>query len=80
MSSTDFIGLWGIVGSTHFPNIVKASNDSMLSITIYNASSSELTLRVMLIIALIGMPFVIGYTIYLYKVFIGKVRSEEEGY
>lgn len=74
MSSTGFISLWGIVGAIHFPNLVKASNDSTLSITIYNASSSELTLRVMLIIALIGMPFVIGYTTYLYKVFRGKVR------
>jgi len=80
MSSTGFISLWGIVGSIHFPNLVKASNNSKLSITIYNASSSELTLRVMLIIALIGMPFVIGYTIYLYKVFRGKVRLGEEGY
>ena len=31
----------------------------------------------MLIIALIGMPFVIGYTIYSYKVFKGKVRPED---
>ncbi|MGB2765379.1 MAG: cytochrome d ubiquinol oxidase subunit II [Candidatus Aminicenantes bacterium] len=77
MSSTSFLSLWGIVGAIHFPNLVKASNDTTLSITIYNASSSELTLRVMLIIALIGMPFVIGYTIFLYKVFKGKVRMEE---
>ncbi len=77
MSSTAFAGLWGITGSIHFPNLVKAGNNPDLSLTIYNASSSELTLKVMLIIALIGMPFVIGYTIYLYKVFKGKVQLEE---
>jgi cytochrome d ubiquinol oxidase subunit II len=64
----------------HFPNLVKASNETSLSLTIYNSSSSELTLKVMLIIAIIGMPFVIGYTIYLYKVFKGKVKPEEEAY
>jgi cytochrome d ubiquinol oxidase subunit II len=76
MSSLAFLGLWGIVGAIHFPNLVKASNDPSLSLTIYNASSSELTLKVMLIIALIGMPIVIGYTVYLYKVFKGKVQIE----
>jgi cytochrome d ubiquinol oxidase subunit II len=73
MSSLIFIGLWGIVGAIHFPNLVKASNAPNLSLTIYNASSSELTLKIMLIIALIGMPIVITYTAYVYKVFRGKV-------
>lgn len=73
MSSMQFVGLWGIVGAIHFPNLVRASNCTYLNLTIYNASSTELTLKVMSIIALIGMPLVIAYTIYLYKVFEGKV-------
>jgi cytochrome d ubiquinol oxidase subunit II len=77
MSSLAFLGLWGIAGAIHFPNLVKASNDPALNLTITNASSSELTLKVMLIIALIGMPIVIGYTIYLYKVFRGKIPVGE---
>jgi len=76
MSSLAFIGLWGIIGAIHFPNLVKANNDPAFSLTIYNASSSELTLKVMLVIALIGMPIVIGYTIYLYKIFKGKIQIE----
>ena len=75
LSSLSFLGLWGITGAVHFPNLVTAAGDTGLSITIYNASSSALTLKVMLIIALIGMPLVIGYTIYLYKVFKGKVTT-----
>jgi cytochrome d ubiquinol oxidase subunit II len=73
MSSLAFLSLWGIAGAIHFPHLVKASNDPTLSLTISNASSSELTLKVMLIIALVGMPIVIGYTIYLYKIFKGKI-------
>jgi len=76
LSSAAFLVLWAIVGAIHFPNLVNASNDSALSLTIHNASSSELTLTVMLIIALVGMPIVIGYTLYVYRVFKGKVQNE----
>lgn len=79
-SSLAFCGLWAIAGAVHFPNLVKASNDPSMSLTIHNSSSSELTLKVMLIIAVIGMPLVIGYTIYLYRVFKGKIKSEDISY
>ncbi len=78
-SSAAFAGLWGIVGSIHYPNLIKAQ-ESSFDITLSNASSSALTLKVMLIIALVGMPIVIGYTIFAYRVFKGKVKSEDEGY
>ncbi len=81
MSSLAIVGLWGIIGAIHFPNLVRSINDpANLSITIYNASSSKLTLTVMLIIALIGMPIVILYTAYIYKWFKGKVKLEEGAY
>ncbi len=73
MSSLIFSGLWGITGAVHYPNLVRCSNDPALSLTISNASSTQLTLTVMFIIALVGMPVVICYTIYVYKVFKGKV-------
>jgi cytochrome d ubiquinol oxidase subunit II len=74
-SSAAFLGLWGIAGANLFPNLVRASNDPGLSLTIRNASSSPLTLKVMLIIALVGMPLVIGYTIWSYRVFKGKAKA-----
>jgi cytochrome d ubiquinol oxidase subunit II len=73
ISSLIFISLWGIVASIQFPYLVKAINNPSYSLTIYNASSSSLTLKVMLLIAIIGMPFVIGYTIYVYKIFKGRI-------
>lgn len=56
-----------------FPNLVIASNDPARSLTVFNASSSERTLGVMLVIALIGMPVVIGYTAVIHRIFKGKV-------
>jgi cytochrome bd ubiquinol oxidase subunit II len=78
-SSTAFLGLWGIVGAIHYPNLVRAT-DPALSLTISNASSSALTLKVMLIIALVGMPLVVGYKIFAYRVFKGRVDSAGPGY
>jgi cytochrome d ubiquinol oxidase subunit II len=80
LSSMIFVSLWGIAGSVLYPHLVRASNDPAFSITVSNASSSLLTLKVMLVIALIGMPIVIGYTLYLYKVFKGKIKKEEKAY
>ena len=74
MSSLSFLGLWGIAGSLQFPVMVRAMGGQDLHLTIYNSSSSELTLTVMLVIAIIGMPMVIAYTAYIYRVFKGKIQ------
>jgi len=63
-----------------FPRFVPSSIDLNYSLTIYNASSSPLTLRTMLIIALIGVPIVIGYSIFIHHVFRGKVEITDESY
>jgi cytochrome d ubiquinol oxidase subunit II len=73
MSSLSFIGLWGIAGSLQFPDLVKSSLNPKLHLSIYNTSSTQLTLTVMIIIAAIGMPIVVAYTIYAYRIFKGKV-------
>lgn len=68
LSTVSFTGLWAVAGAVHFPKLVNASNDQTLSLTLYNASSSETTLKLMLGIAVIGMPIVILYTAYIYRV------------
>lgn len=73
-SSLAFISMWGITGALQYPVLVRAINDPALSITAFNASSSKLTLSVMLGIALVGMPIVIGYTTYVYRIYRGKVK------
>lgn len=62
-----------------FPNWVPAVNPEY-SLTIYNAASSQLTLKTMLIIAMMGVPIVLFYTGYVYWVFRGKFNSEQSGY
>ena len=79
LSSVYMAGLIATLGLGMFPNLVPAL-DPRLSLTIYNAASSDLTLKVMLIIALIGVPIVLFYTIYVYRVFKGKVDIDAEGY
>jgi len=78
-SSAAFLGLWGIVGAIQYPILVRAT-DPALSLTIANASSSALTLKVMLIIAVAGMPLVIGYTVFAFRVFKGKAEASDPGY
>ena len=63
-----------------FPNIVFSNPNPEYSLTIYNAASSEKTLTIMLIIALIGIPFVLAYTISIYWIFRGKVKLDEMSY
>ena len=63
-----------------YPRLVPSSLDLAHSLTIANASSTPRTLRTMLVIALVGMPIVIGYTIYIYRVFKGKVEITEASY
>lgn len=63
-----------------FPNIVLSNPITENSLNIYNAASSQKTLGIMLIMALIGMPFVIAYTVIIYKVYKGKVKLDEMSY
>lgn len=63
-----------------FPNMVRSSGNPDLSLTIYNAASSQKTLSVMLTIAIIGIPFVLAYTISIYWIFRGKVKLDSTSY
>jgi len=69
-----------LTGLSLYPMMVPAQPDLSNSLNIYNSSSTAKTLKVMLLIALIGMPVVIGYTVFVYRVFKGKVNTGESGY
>ncbi len=75
------VAFTGIAGL--FPNLIPSSLDPTFNLTIYNSSSSKLTLTVMTIVALIFVPIVIAYKIWVYRLFGGRVTEEdvtEEGY
>jgi|WetSurMetagenome_2_1015567.scaffolds.fasta_scaffold127887_1 cytochrome bd ubiquinol oxidase subunit II len=79
-SSISIASVIGLAAVGLFPRLVPSSTDLLYSLTIYNASSTPRTLTVMLVIALIGMPLVIGYTIFIYRVFKGKVVITHDSY
>lgn len=73
--------LVSLFGIGTYPYLVRSSIDSIHnSWTIENAASSRLTLQVLLTIVAIGVPLVIGYGCYIYKVFRGKVRIGPSSY
>jgi cytochrome bd ubiquinol oxidase subunit II len=80
VSATAIVAQVALVGISLYPNLVPSLDEAARSLTIANASSSEHTLIAMLVIALIGMPLVIGYTIFIYRTFRGKTRLGEDSY
>jgi cytochrome d ubiquinol oxidase subunit II len=79
-SSVMILCLVALFGLALYPNLVTASNDPANSVTIFNAASSPKTLTIMLIIAAIGMPFVLAYSGIVYWTFRGKVKLGEHSY
>ncbi|NLH48029.1 MAG: cytochrome d ubiquinol oxidase subunit II [Myxococcales bacterium] len=78
-SSVTIVSLMLTVGAMMFPTLVWAT-DPALHLTAFNSSSSQLTLTVMLVVALIGMPIVLAYNYWVYKTFAGKVTLEDSHY
>ncbi len=79
-SCASIAALLALFAAGIFPDIVISTINPEFSLTIYNAASSQKTLGIMLTIALIGMPFVIGYTFTIYWIFRGKVKLDKMSY
>ncbi len=79
-SCASIAALMALFASGIFPSVVISTINPDYSLTIYNAASSQKTLYTMLIIAAIGMPFVIGYTVTIYWIFRGKVKIDQMSY
>jgi cytochrome d ubiquinol oxidase subunit II len=69
-----------LFGVAVFPNIVRNSVAGLPSITVHSAASSEKTLSIMLLIAIIGLPFVLAYTGAIYWTFRGKTKLDADSY
>ncbi len=72
--------LLALFGIGMYPHLIESNPLPQNSLTIYNAASSEKTLQIMGIIALIGMPLVLTYTTAVYWIFRGKVKLGEASY
>jgi cytochrome bd ubiquinol oxidase subunit II len=63
-----------------YPNLLKSSTDPAYSMTVSNASADHYTLTVMLVVAIIGIPFVLLYTAGVQYLFSGKVKLTPSSY
>jgi len=69
---------YGVIGL--YPNMFPSSIKPAYSLTAHNASSSPLTLKIMLVVVLIFVPIVLAYQIWTYNLFKGKVTEADLTY
>lgn len=67
-----FTGIGGL-----YPNLIPSSLDPAYSLTIFNSSSSPYTLKIMTVVALIFVPIVIAYQLWIYRIFSDTVTSKD---
>jgi cytochrome d ubiquinol oxidase subunit II len=67
--------LFGVAGL--YPDLLKSSISPDHSLNIYNASSSPLTLKIMLGVALTFVPIVIAYQVWVHLLFKGRVSEAD---
>ena len=79
-SSLSMICLLTLFGIGMYPYMTYSNLFPENSLTLYNAASSRSTLQYVLIIAAIGFPLVLSYTVYIYWIFRGKVKLESTSY
>lgn len=80
-SAVSILGIISTVGLSMFPMILPSNIDPRSSLTVWDASSSHLTLFIMLVVTAIFVPLIVAYTSWVYKVLWGKVdrKAIEDG-
>jgi len=78
-SSASIAGVILTVGFSLFPFIMPSSTNPKAGLTIWDGSSSHLTLWIMVIAVAIFLPIVTLYTGWVYRVMRGKVTHETVG-
>ena len=66
---------YGVIGL--FPNMFPSNIDAAYSLTAHNASSSPLTLKIMLLVVILFVPIVLAYQIWTDFFFKGKVTLDD---
>lgn len=76
-SKLGILGAISSVGMLIFPFFLPSSISPNSSLTVWDSSSSHLTLFVMLFATVIFLPIILAYTAWVYKVLWGKVTEED---
>ncbi|MBP8127914.1 MAG: cytochrome d ubiquinol oxidase subunit II, partial [Aeromonadaceae bacterium] len=75
-SSLTMAGIILTAGFSMFPFIMPSSLNPAHSLTVWDATSSQNTLSVMLVAAIIFVPIVLGYTLWTYMKMFGRVNAK----
>jgi cytochrome d ubiquinol oxidase subunit II len=70
------VGVILTAGFSMFPFIMPSSLDGRSSLTLWDSTSSRMTLQIMLIAVVIFLPIVLVYTGWVYRVLRGKVTAD----
>ena len=62
-------------GVALFPFVMPSSSDPRSSLTVWDSVSSHLTLMIMLVVVVVLLPMIVGYTSWAYNVMRGKVTK-----
>ncbi len=76
-SGVGILGVISTAGVSMFPFLMPSSIDPRASLTVWDASSSRLTLFVMLIATLIFLPVVLAYTGFAFRIMRGAVTAKQ---
>jgi cytochrome d ubiquinol oxidase subunit II len=76
-STASILGIISSVGLSMFPVILPSSVDPGSSLTVWDASSSHLTLFIMLVVTVVFIPLIVIYTSWVYRVLWGKIDETE---
>jgi cytochrome d ubiquinol oxidase subunit II len=73
-SAASFAGIVATAGISLFPFLLPSSSHPEMSLTVWDSSSSQLTLFIMLVATALILPVVVGYTAFALRVMRGRVR------
>ena len=75
LSSMAIFGIVATAGLSLFPFLLPSSTDPLSSLTLWDASSSQLTLFIMLLAVCVFLPIVLLYTAWVFRVMRGPVST-----
>lgn len=76
LSAISVASLIGTVGVSMFPFILPSSSVPKNSLIVWDSSSSQMTLFIMLIVTAIFLPIILAYTAWVYRVLRGPVTEK----
>lgn len=77
LTSLGQVGVILTSGIAMFPFVLPSSSNPNHSLTLWDATSSELTLKIMFIVACIFVPLVLAYTIWSYIKMFGRLNEQQ---